>query len=105
MKRYPLISYLKWLLIFSSIIGLSSCVTPMLKPSHLLDRLVHKLQGHQDSVMALAFTPDGKYLASGSLDNTIKLWQTQEGKLVKTFEGSKNWINTLAFTPDRIYFF
>jgi len=32
------------------------------------------LRGHSDTVMSLAFWPDGKTLATGSLDKTIKLW-------------------------------
>jgi WD40 repeat protein len=32
------------------------------------------LQGHDNIVYSIAFSPDGKYLASGSADNTVKLW-------------------------------
>lgn len=41
--------------------------------------------GHRDQVFTLAFTADGKYLASGSSDRTLKLWDAATGKLVRDF--------------------
>ncbi|HOK23849.1 MAG TPA: WD40 repeat domain-containing protein, partial [Candidatus Hydrothermia bacterium] len=41
--------------------------------------------GHKDAVNSVCFSPDGKYIASGSDDNTIKLWEASTGKLVRTF--------------------
>ncbi len=46
--------------------------------------VIRRLQGHANSVYALAFSPDGKILASGSLDQTIKLWDTGTGGLCET---------------------
>src|SRR5205823_4254338 len=40
----------------------------------------HTLAGHKDSVYALAASPDGKLLASGSYDRTIRLWDTTNGE-------------------------
>ncbi|MFM6754395.1 MAG: WD40 repeat domain-containing protein, partial [Dolichospermum sp.] len=37
--------------------------------------LLQTLTGHSDSVWSLAYSPDGQTLASGSLDNTIKIWR------------------------------
>ncbi len=46
--------------------------------------LLHSLRGHTNCVYTLAFSPDGKTLASGSMDQTIKLWDTATGQLRET---------------------
>jgi len=48
----------------------------------------------------LAFTPDEQLLASGSYDNTIKLWQVSTGRLLNTLSGHKNSVMSVAFSPD-----
>ncbi|MBO0701132.1 MAG: WD40 repeat domain-containing protein, partial [Zavarzinella sp.] len=58
------------------------------------------LRGHTDSVFALAFSPDGKILASGSFDKTIKLWDVASGKEIRTLSGHTKQVVSLAFSPD-----
>jgi WD40 repeat protein len=59
----------------------------------------NSLLGHQDKVLAIAFSPDGAIVASGSVDRTIKLWQP-DGTLVKTLTGHNDEILDLAFSPN-----
>ncbi|MFM7712492.1 MAG: WD40 repeat domain-containing protein, partial [Microcystis sp.] len=63
------------------------------------------LKGHLSSVLGVDFSPDGQMLVSGSGDNTIKLWKTNEkGQWlpfpVKTIEGHSNSVLDVKFSPD-----
>ncbi|MEH1935981.1 MAG: serine/threonine-protein kinase [Nostoc sp.] len=58
------------------------------------------LKGHSSDVNSVAFSPDGKTLASGSDDKTIKLWNLASGQEIHTLEGNSDWIWTVAFSPD-----
>ncbi len=61
------------------------------------------LQGHNLSVNSVAFSPDGKYLASGSSDNTVKLWSIESHKEVTTLQGHDSTVLSVAFSPDGKY--
>jgi RNA polymerase sigma factor (sigma-70 family) len=58
------------------------------------------LHGHGGMIWAAAFTPDGKFLASGSEDRTVRLWRLPGGKHAHTFTGHRGWVLALAFSPD-----
>jgi WD40 repeat protein len=59
------------------------------------------LRGHKDYVEGLAFSPDGKVLASGSWDKTIKLWDVKTGKNTTTLKPAGDfWCCSVAFSPD-----
>jgi WD40 repeat protein len=49
-------------------------------------------------VTSVAFSPDGKTLASASWDNTVKLWQADDGKLVKTLTGHRAAVVAVAYS-------
>ena len=56
--------------------------------------------GHAMRVDGIAFSPDGQLLASGSADNTIKLWDTVSKREVRTLAGHTGGIKAVAFRPD-----
>ncbi|NER31860.1 MAG: WD40 repeat domain-containing protein, partial [Symploca sp. SIO1C4] len=58
------------------------------------------LKGHSDSVRTVAISPDGQMLASGSDDQTIKLWNLETGRLLYTLKGHSGWVASVAFSPD-----
>ena len=59
-----------------------------------------RLTGHKDWVYSLAFSPDGKTLASGCFDSTINLWDAHTGEYKKTLTGHTSSVNSIAFSPD-----
>ncbi|MEH1856159.1 MAG: serine/threonine-protein kinase [Nostoc sp.] len=84
-------------------------VTPrqQLPPPIVLDRqnwqCVQTLKGHSSMVHAIAISPDGQFIASGSNDKTIKLWQIGTGKLVRQMgrwsSSHSSMVHSVAFSP------
>jgi len=52
-----------------------------------LGKSVHCLKKHEETVYSVAFSPDGKYLASGSFDKTMHVWSVKDGTLLRSFHG------------------
>ena len=61
---------------------------------------INLLTGHTEHVLCIAFSPDGKTLASGSQDNTIRLWDANTGQHKKTFTGHTRGVYSVSFSPD-----
>ena len=58
------------------------------------------LEGSAWPVRGVSFSPDGRTLASGSGDSTIRLWNVRTGRELQTLRGHRNWINNVSFSPD-----
>ena len=59
--------------------------------------------GHSDAVRSVSFSPDRKYIASGSADDTVKLWEVDSGKEIRTFTGHTDDVRSVSFSPDGKY--
>src|SRR5437867_3085777 len=63
-------------------------------------QLPQELRGHKELVHGVAFSPDGKTLASAGADKTVKLWNVADGKELKTINAHAGTVFGLAFSRD-----
>ncbi len=62
-----------------------------------------RLEGHEDNVKGLAFTPDGRRIVSASKDHTVRLWDVADGKARARFTGHNEGVNRVVVSPDGRY--
>jgi WD40 repeat protein len=63
-------------------------------------RLVLTCKGHTAWVQSLAFSPDGRLVASGSHDHTVRVWDVETGQCIKTLRQHNSGIHAIAFSAD-----
>ncbi|THU94423.1 WD40 repeat-like protein, partial [Dendrothele bispora CBS 962.96] len=63
-----------------------------------------KVFREQNLILAIAYSPDGRHVASGSDDCTVRIWDTQTGKQVsQPLQGHTDWATSVAYSPDGRY--
>lgn len=65
-----------------------------------ITRASSTLEGHTEAVLNVAFSADGKNLASASGDMTVRLWDLDTETPYRTMQGHKGWVMYVAFSPD-----
>ena len=64
-------------------------------------RLIMNLTGHEDTVRSIAYSRDGKLIASGSADGTVRIWSTLTGEeTMAPLQSGEGGVNCVAFTRD-----
>lgn len=58
-----------------------------------------RLKGHTESVMQVAFSSDGKYIATGSYDGTVRIWSAPRGDLVHSLQGPSKEVEWILWHP------
>ena len=88
----------KWLVVGSGQVGQAGEIA-------LVDlatlKIAQKFQGHNDVVYCAAVSPEGRWLASGSYDRKVLLWDVQSGQMVAQLNGHNGAIYDLDFHPSQ----
>jgi len=63
-------------------------------------RYLRTLEGHTGGVNSVAISPDGRFVLSGSWDETLRLWDLATGQCLRTLKGHTERVNSVAISPD-----
>ena len=58
------------------------------------------LEGHESAVQAVAYSVHGPWIATGSADKTVRLYDADTHDLIRVYKGSKDFVTALAFSAD-----
>ena len=64
---------------------------------------IRTFTGHNQDILSVCFSPDGKYALSGSIDNHLKLWDISNGICIRTLLGHLSYVESVSFSPDNKY--
>ena len=68
--------------------------------THVIASTAQTLIGHTSYVQSVSWSPDGKHIVSGSLDNTVRIWNAQSGTCIHTLTGHTSGIHSVSWSHD-----
>ncbi len=77
--------------------GTKGAAVPQIFP---MSNMLFACYGHSSRVTALAWSPNGKWIASASYDKTVQVWDAANGKQLLTYKEHRDRVNALAWSPD-----
>lgn len=87
----------------AKVVGQDQIEPPALQDGAAPDKVATAIMGvpiYKHAVRSVAYSPDGKWLATGCGDGTVHLWDVKQKKVVRTIQAHENWTFDLTFTPD-----
>ena len=78
-----------------------------IKNDHSNDELIEKeiyIDAHKYRVLDMEFSNDGKFIATSSIDKTLKIWSAHTGKLIKTIQLDNDFATDIAFSSKKIIY-
>jgi nucleoside transporter len=61
---------------------------------------IRVLNGHNGAITSVTFSPDGKWIASASDDDSVMIWDAESGQPMRTLKGHTDDVNSVSFSPD-----
>jgi WD40 repeat protein len=65
--------------------------------------VISTFRKHSERVNAVAWSSDGRYIASGDISGKIQVWNSADGELIYTYPGHSGSVRTVAWSPDGKY--
>jgi WD40 repeat protein len=80
--------------------GLYDAMTHAVRSSGTALRIYRQ---QQDVISSVAWSPNGRFIATGSWDHTVQVWNAQSGQLITTYSGHEDIVTAIAWSPDGEY--
>ena len=96
-KKFALVMVASILIGFILVSGMYNAVTNTAHPS---GTTLFIYRQHKDFVSSVAWSPNGKYIATGSWDHTVQVWNAHSGVLITRYTGHQDFVSSIAWSPD-----